>query len=376
MSLQLTILTIDINEMTSTPMVEVFNKDIVSIGRKASVNDVVLSRSEISGKHLQIRVDKSQGKERIFVMDLGSLNGTTIEGKLLEPNVEQELRQGQRIGVGSYIIRPLIVEDVEEAEEPREKVYNSSPKRESTIIGDSGSDNSIDSSAKYFEMVGDFSFDSEQSEKDKVSVSSTGSRFVSNFEDNNVDNASHYTTNNDSFHELTGYEEEDREAIDSRSSYNIGYDAEEEDGYQDNENEDDIDDEGISEELVNPMEQGKVEEENDNYSEDEYENNDDIGNVEEDEIEDGVENDEDEYEEEVENEENVEEDVEEDEENSVEVSELSYPQFQNDNGVMKDENSTCDLIKYDFEGIELFSIGGRVIHNGKPFAGVRIDVGE
>lgn len=64
----------------------------VTIGR-LSTNDVVLSDSNVSRRHAEIR----RAGGRWTVADLGSTNGTTVNGKLA---TEHELNDGDRIGIG------------------------------------------------------------------------------------------------------------------------------------------------------------------------------------------------------------------------------------------------------------------------------------
>lgn len=112
MPLQVTIISIDIDDMISSPAIKIFDQEIINFGRNPACNNVVLDRPEISGKHMRIRVEKDEDNtQKIFVSDLGSLNKTTIEGEELEPNVEYELRPGQRISLGSYIVKPVLIED-------------------------------------------------------------------------------------------------------------------------------------------------------------------------------------------------------------------------------------------------------------------------
>jgi hypothetical protein len=65
----------------------------VKIGRLSS-NDVVLSDSNVSRSHAELRRDAG----RWIIADLGSTNGTTVNGKLA---TEHELNDGDRIGIGA-----------------------------------------------------------------------------------------------------------------------------------------------------------------------------------------------------------------------------------------------------------------------------------
>ncbi len=72
-------------------------KDPVVIGRM-STNDVVLSDPNVSRRHAELR--RSGG--RWMLVDLGSTNGTTVNGKLAR---EHELNDGDRLMFGSTKIR-------------------------------------------------------------------------------------------------------------------------------------------------------------------------------------------------------------------------------------------------------------------------------
>ena len=65
----------------------------VSIGRLSS-NDVVLSDSNVSRRHAELR----RRGERWILADLGSTNGTLVNGKLSR---EHELRNGDRVSFGT-----------------------------------------------------------------------------------------------------------------------------------------------------------------------------------------------------------------------------------------------------------------------------------
>lgn len=72
-------------------------KDPVVIGRM-STNDVVLSDPNVSRRHAELR----RASGRWLLVDLGSTNGTTVNGKLAR---EHELSHGDRLMFGSTKIR-------------------------------------------------------------------------------------------------------------------------------------------------------------------------------------------------------------------------------------------------------------------------------
>ena len=68
-------------------------RDPIVIGR-LSTNDVVLADSNVSRRHAELRRDGS----RWMIVDLGSTNGTMVNGKLAR---EQTLKEGDRIAFGT-----------------------------------------------------------------------------------------------------------------------------------------------------------------------------------------------------------------------------------------------------------------------------------
>lgn len=68
----------------------------VTIGRSSS-NKLVINDNQVSGRHLQVL---PQGANYLLV-DLGSSNGTTLNGQRLTPQAPQELRSGDVIVIGN-----------------------------------------------------------------------------------------------------------------------------------------------------------------------------------------------------------------------------------------------------------------------------------
>ena len=83
-------------------------KEQTTIGR-AAANDVALPDVEkrVSGRHA--RIDRSGGK--FLLVDLGSTNGTFLNDRKLEPHVGVELKDGDRIAIGNYVLRFLLEEE-------------------------------------------------------------------------------------------------------------------------------------------------------------------------------------------------------------------------------------------------------------------------
>jgi phosphoserine phosphatase RsbU/P len=74
-------------------------KDVVYLGRSRD-NDISLKDPYISYRHLKI----TKKGERYFVQDLGSKNGTFMNGVLLSPNVEAEVTEGVAITMGMSVL--------------------------------------------------------------------------------------------------------------------------------------------------------------------------------------------------------------------------------------------------------------------------------
>jgi len=76
-----------------------FEKAEVTIGRLAG-NDIVLPDQQVSSKHAKLY--ERGGK--IFIIDLGSSNGTFMEERRLDKNVECEILASSRLLLGSYLL--------------------------------------------------------------------------------------------------------------------------------------------------------------------------------------------------------------------------------------------------------------------------------
>lgn len=78
---------------------QTFTKDVISIGRTMG-NDIVLPDVEkrVSSKHAKI--EASGGAYQLS--DVGSVNGTFLNGKKIDKNRPVTIKNGDRIGVGSF----------------------------------------------------------------------------------------------------------------------------------------------------------------------------------------------------------------------------------------------------------------------------------
>lgn len=80
----------------ATPITLFPNQETV-VGRSSKAN-VVIDNSFISGQHLSLRLSPNG---ELTVKDLGSTNGTYIDGQKLEAHVPTPLRAGQKLIIGS-----------------------------------------------------------------------------------------------------------------------------------------------------------------------------------------------------------------------------------------------------------------------------------
>jgi hypothetical protein len=76
-------------------------KDRTTLGRHPD-NDIVLDNMVVSGKHC---VFELKGLADVFIEDLGSTNGTYINGKMVK---RQKLNDGETIAIGNFRIRYLV----------------------------------------------------------------------------------------------------------------------------------------------------------------------------------------------------------------------------------------------------------------------------
>ncbi len=110
-----------------------------TIGREAA--DVLLNNSTVSRKHGRVFVEDAG----IFIEDIGSANGTFIDGVKLEPNQRAEIKDGSEITIGSVVMKYIApelaepvacdatqeieiepVDDLAKAEEPEEPIAEES----------------------------------------------------------------------------------------------------------------------------------------------------------------------------------------------------------------------------------------------------------
>jgi hypothetical protein len=88
----------------------VFRKDVAFFGRRED-NDIVLAHTFVSSRHGRVL----RRGLALLVEDMGSTNGTTLNGQPLTPMVPQPLKPSDSIEIETVVIRARLVEGVEEA---------------------------------------------------------------------------------------------------------------------------------------------------------------------------------------------------------------------------------------------------------------------
>lgn len=89
---------------------QTFFKDEVTIGR-TSTNDLVLASPDVSSKHAKfIQRNDESGRPALYIVDLGSSNGTFIEEQRLQPKDERKLKGKERIVLGSFLLTASILD--------------------------------------------------------------------------------------------------------------------------------------------------------------------------------------------------------------------------------------------------------------------------
>ncbi len=78
-----------------------FDKPTIFCGRQEG-NDIRLAHSFVSSRHFQI---ERRGIDGFFVSDIGSTNGTLLNGQPLKANIPQKITHSDTIQVGSLDIR-------------------------------------------------------------------------------------------------------------------------------------------------------------------------------------------------------------------------------------------------------------------------------
>jgi len=97
-------------------------KEVAFIGRREG-NDVILPFPFVSGRHCRIFRHGS----RLLVEDLGSTNGTLVNGESLAPQTPHALRPGDVIQIGTVEVRAQWFEEAAVVETSMPTVYEAVP---------------------------------------------------------------------------------------------------------------------------------------------------------------------------------------------------------------------------------------------------------
>src|SRR6266481_1856807 len=95
--LQTGLAVIEVKEGAGEASDVVLGSGSTTVGR-APDNDVVLHEPSVSRHHARFDV----GAGGVSVVDLGSANGTTVNGAELEPRIPRALAAGAAVTIGSY----------------------------------------------------------------------------------------------------------------------------------------------------------------------------------------------------------------------------------------------------------------------------------
>ena len=79
-------------------------KQELNLGR-ADDNDVIVDSPQVSGRHARLRF----GADGVQVMDLGSLNGTRLNGQPLPPRVSTSMNVGDRIQIADHVFALRVI---------------------------------------------------------------------------------------------------------------------------------------------------------------------------------------------------------------------------------------------------------------------------
>jgi diguanylate cyclase (GGDEF)-like protein len=94
-------------ELLATPIP--LERDVVTIGRALEA-DIRLNDSKASRLHAEVIADKTKGKVSFRVRDLGSTNGTLVNGSVVS---EAVLNDGDKILVGDHLFRFELLDEID-----------------------------------------------------------------------------------------------------------------------------------------------------------------------------------------------------------------------------------------------------------------------
>jgi hypothetical protein len=81
--------------------------DGVVIGRNPKDSPYIINHSDVSRKHARMKVMK----DRVFIEDLGSTNGTSVNGQAIEDKGPVSLNNGDQVIIGSVVMKLRVLDD-------------------------------------------------------------------------------------------------------------------------------------------------------------------------------------------------------------------------------------------------------------------------
>jgi len=106
-----------------------FDQSIVSIGRTAAENDLVLNDRSITGKHARITVERG----RVYLQDLKSTNGTYYNGGALQVGEKVRLEHRDEFSLGKVILEYLELKDAGTDSADRDVAGDEVPARDGKV---------------------------------------------------------------------------------------------------------------------------------------------------------------------------------------------------------------------------------------------------
>jgi pSer/pThr/pTyr-binding forkhead associated (FHA) protein len=119
MALQVTVMPLNFDG-SATPVTRKFNKKEITLGRQSS-NDIVLDGPEVSARHAKLSVGDAPPNKpaTVFLTDLGSATGTHVGSTRLSAQAKVEVAPHERIRIGNFLIKSVVVADDQEQHEVR-----------------------------------------------------------------------------------------------------------------------------------------------------------------------------------------------------------------------------------------------------------------
>jgi len=106
-----------------------FDQSIVSIGRTAAENDLVLNDRSITGKHARITVERG----RVYLQDLKSTNGTYYNGAALQVGEKVRLEHRDEFSLGKVVLEYLELKDAGTDSADRDVAADEVPARDGKV---------------------------------------------------------------------------------------------------------------------------------------------------------------------------------------------------------------------------------------------------